>query len=176
MTKGQASLIWLISLVLLAVTAGQSWRSFQVSESAGGGVIHISGFLAFPVIGTLISLQIVLFLVSFLVKPLVFRVLATAVVPLLLWNFFDVLLNSASRVQATFIAALAEQTGVMESFATSEFLVSSSGGVFSLLFLMALGVNSLLMVVFGLVPFKKQGSQDTKANQQHPEDLWSSQN
>jgi hypothetical protein len=175
-TKVQASLSWLASLALLAITAGQSWQSFEVSASAGGGVIDVSGLLAFPVIGTLISLQVVIVLVSLLVKPLVTRLLAGALVPLIAWNFIDVLLSTSSQIQSTLMIILAEQTGVLEESAASEFLVSSSGGVFNGLFLVALGLNSTLLVFIALVGNKNSAAKSIKGDSELPEDLWSSQN
>jgi hypothetical protein len=175
-TKVQAYLSWLLSLALLAITAGQSWQSFEVSASAGGGVIGVSGFLAFPVIGTLISLQVVIILTSLLVKPIITRMLAGAVLPLVAWSFIDVLLNSPDRIQSNVMGALAEQTGVMEELTTSEFLVSSSGGPFSGLFLVAIALNALLLALFALVALKNPAVKPTRAYSQLPEDLWSSQN
>lgn len=176
MTKVQASLSWIASLALLAITAGQSWQSFEVSASAGGGVFFVTGFLAFPVIGTIISLQVVIILISFLVKPLVTRILALALLPLMAWCFIDVLVNSPDRIQSTVMGALAERTGVIEEVATSEFLVSSTGGVFSGMFLVTLCLNALLLAFFALVGLKNPGSKSIKNDSQLPEDLWISQN
>ena len=176
MTKVQAYLSWLLSLALLAIAAGQSWQSFEVSASAGGGVIGVTGFLAFPVIGTLISLQVVIILTSLLVKPIITRVLAASVLPLVAWSFIDVLVNSPDRIQSTVMGALAEQTGVMEELATSEFLVSSSGGALSGLFLVASALNALLLAFFALVALRNPAVKSTKTDSQLPEDLWSSQN
>jgi hypothetical protein len=74
------------------------------------------------------------------------------------------------------MAILAEQTGVLEESSTSEFLVSSSGGVFSGLFLVALGLNALLLVFIALVGIKNSTAKSVKADSELPEDLWSSQN
>ena len=176
MTKIQASLSWLASLAVLAITAGQSWQSFEVSASAGGDQIDVSGFLAFPVIGTLISLQVVIVLVSLLVSPLVTRFLAVAVLPLTVWNFTDVLVNSSDRIQSAVTGILAERTGVLEEVATSEFLVSSSGGTFSGLFLVSLGLNTLLLAFFAILGLKNAATKSIRPDGQLQEDLWSSQN
>ena len=176
MTKTQATLAWIASLALLAITAGMNWQSFEVTMSAGGGLIEISGFLAFPVIGTLVLLQVVTLLIGFLVKPLVTRVLAGVILPLMVWIFFDVLLNSTTRVQETLVGVLAEQTGVIEQVGDSEFLASSSTGVASSLFLVALSLNSLLLAVVLLRPAKRNRTKARKGGQQQPVDLWSSQN
>jgi hypothetical protein len=74
------------------------------------------------------------------------------------------------------MGALAEQTGVMEELATSEFLVSSSGGGFSGLFLVASALNALLLAFFALVALRNPAVKSARTDSQLPEDLWSSQN
>lgn len=176
MTRSQRLVTWIISLSLLAITAGQSWQSFEISESAGGGVIPISGFLAFPVIGTLIALQVVIILVSMLVKPMVTRALTAAVLPFMIWCFVDVMLTSENQVQETLTRILAEQTGVFESPATTEFLVSSSSGVFPTLFLVSVVLNAFFLILMTLVQPKSSVARGPKPDRDLPEDLWSAQN
>ncbi len=176
MTRTRALLSWLFSIGLVAITAAQSWQSFEVSTSAGGGVIQITGLLAFPLIGTLISLQVVIILVSLLVKPIVTRILVAAALPLLIWSFFEVFLTSEIQVRETLVSVLAAQTGVVQELSTSEFLVSSSAGVFTTLFLISAALNSLLLVFLALSPVKYQKTKAAKSKREQPEDLWSSQN
>ena len=175
MTRTKVLLSWLFSTGLVAITAAQSWQSFEVSESAGGGVIQITGLLAFPVIGTLMSLQIVIILVSLLVKPIVARILAAATLPLMIWSFFEVVLTSELQVRATLVSVLAARTGVVQDLSASEFLVSSSVGVSSTLFLISAALNALVLAFYALIPIKHQKPKVAKSNQE-PEDLWSSQN
>jgi hypothetical protein len=175
-TKTQALLSWLVSLAFLAITAGQSWLSFEVSESAGGGVIHINGFMAFPVVGTLIALQVVIILVGLLVKPIITRILAATTLPLMIWTIFEIALNSEDQVEATLMRALASQTGVLEELSTSEFLVSSTVGFFTTLFLISAALNSVLLAFMALFPPKSLKTKASRSNSQLPEDLWSSQN
>ncbi len=175
MTRAKVLLSWLFSTGLVAITAAQGWQSFEVSESAGGGVIQITGFLAFPVIGTLISLQVVIILVSLLVKPIVTRILAAATLPLMIWSFFEVVLTSGNQVRETLVSVLAAQTGVVQDLSTSEFLVSTSVSVFTTLFLISAALNALVLAFLALIPIKHQKPKIAKSNQE-PEDLWSTQN
>lgn len=175
MTRTKVLLSWLFSTGLVAITAAQSWQSFGVSESAGGGVIHITGFLAFPVIGTLMSLQIVIILVSLLVKPIVTRVLAASTLPLMIWSFFDVALTSGNQVRETLVSVLAAQTGVVQDLSTSEFLASSSVSVFTMLYLISAALNALVLAFLALIPVKHEKPKAAKSKGE-PEDLWSSQN
>jgi hypothetical protein len=174
-TRAKVLLSWLFSTGLVAITAAQSWQSFEVSESAGGGVIQITGFLAFPVIGTLMSLQIVIILVSLLVKPIVTRILAAATLPLMIWSFFEVVLTSELQVRETLVSVLAAQTGVVQDLSTSEFLASSSVSVFTTLFLISAALNASVLAFLALIPIKHQKPKVAKSNHE-PEDLWSSQN
>lgn len=176
MTRTQSLLGWLFSIGLVAITAAQGWQSFEVSESAGGGVIQISGFLAFPIIGTMVSLQVVIILVSLLVKPMVTRILAATALPLMIWILFDVLLTSEDQVQGTLMRVVASQTGVVQELSSSEFLVSSSAGVFTTLFLLSAALNALVLAVIALMPIKHQKPAAAKSKREQPEDLWSSQN
>ena len=175
MTKTKVLLSWLFSTGLVAITAAQSWQSFEVSESAGGGVIQITGFLAFPVIGTLMSLQIVIILVSLLVKPIVTRILAAATLPLMIWSFFEVVLTSELQVRETLVSVLAAQTGVVQDLSTSEFLVSTSVSVFTTLYLISAALNALVLAFLALIPVKHEKPKAAKSKRE-PEDLWSSQN
>jgi hypothetical protein len=174
-TRAKVLLSWLFSTGLVAITAAQSWQSFEVSESAGGGVIQITGFLAFPVIGTLMSLQIVISLVSLLVKPIVTRILAAATLPLMIWSFFEVVLTSGNQVRETLVSVLAAQTGVVQDLSTSEFLASSSVSVFTTLYLISAALNALVLAFLALIPVKHEKPKAAKSKRE-PEDLWSSQN
>jgi len=174
-TRTKVLLSWLLSGGLVAITAAQSWQSFELSESAGGGVIQITGFLAFPVIGTLISLQVVMILASLLVKPIVTRILATATLPLMISIFFEVLLTSEIQVRETLVSVLAAQTGVVQELSSSEFIMSSSVGVFTMLFLITAALNALVLAFLVLKPFQHQKPKASKSKRE-PEDLWSSQN
>lgn len=176
MTRTKVLLSWLFSTGLVAITAAQTWQSFEVSESAGGGVIQITGFLAFPVIGTLISLQVLMILVSLLVNQIVTRILAAAALPLMIWSFIEVLLTADIQIRETLISVLADQTGVVQELSTSEFLVSSSVGVFTTLFLISTALNAIVLAFLAMVPIKLQKPKAAKSKREQPEDLWISQN
>lgn len=175
MTRTKVLLSWLFSTGLVAITAAQGWQSFEVSESAGGGVIQITGFLVYPVIGTLMSLQVVIILVSLLVKPIVTRILAAATLPLMIWSLFEVVLTSGNQVRETLVSVLAAQTGVVQDLSTSEFLASSSVSVFTTLYLISAALNALVLAFLALIPVKHEKPKAAKSMRE-PEDLWSSQN
>jgi len=176
LTKSRAIASWLLSLVLLALAAGQSWQSFEVSADAGASINGVTGFLAFPVIGTIISLQVVIVLVSFLVKPLVTRFMAGSLSVLMVWNFVDVLVNVAEQTQFTYERMLAEQTGILSDYSNSEFLVSSSSGVFQWLYLGSIGLNIMVLISIALLAIKPTMPGSKSSGAALPEDLWSRQN
>jgi hypothetical protein len=94
----------------------------------------------------------------------------------MIWTIFEIALNSEDQVQATLMRALASQTGVLEELSTSEFLVSSTVGVFTTLFLICAALNSVLLAFLGLLPHKSLKTKTSRSDSQLPEDLWSSQN
>lgn len=175
MTKSRILALWLGSLILLLIAAGQSWRTFQISDDAGGGDILVTGFQAFPVIGTLIALQVVAVLVSLLVRPMATRFIALAITPFMLWNLFDILQNSANQVQISFVSLLAMQTGVKTDGANSEFLLVSEGSIFPIVFAVFLALNVAVLVFISIkAPITKSQSK-ARVKRDLPEDLWSNQ-
>jgi hypothetical protein len=175
MTKSRVVALWLFTLLLLSLTAGQTWESFQVSAEAGASEIQINGFLAFPVVGALIALQAVLVLVSLLVRPFIIRFMAAAVAGLMVWNFIDVLDTFAVRTQAAFESILTEQTGVIANASGSEFLVASSGGSLQWAYLACVALNVLILLFVSLVRLKPNVRNKETTELFLPEDLWSRQ-
>ena len=93
----------------------------------------------------------------------------------MVWTFFDVLLTSEDQVQGTLMRVVASQTGVVQELSTSEFLMSSSAGVFTTLFLISAALNALVLAFMALIPIKHQKPAAAKSKRDQPEDLWSSQ-
>jgi len=174
-TKTRAIAIWLFSLLLLLVAAGQAWQTFLVSEDAGGGSIQVSGFQAFPVIGALIALQVTAVLVSLLVRPTVLRWMSLGITPLMLWSLVDVVQNVTVQVQRTFVMFLAEQTGVLTDPVDSVFLLGSLESGFFYVYVIFAVINTLVLVFIGLKAPKIWMRTNLSAERDLPEDLWSNQ-
>ena len=175
MRKSRAIAIWLIALLFVAITAAQSWHSFEVTAEAGSTQIDVSGFQAFPVIGTLLALQLVAVLLSILVGPIVTRFLAGALSGLVTWSGVDVLLGVPVRTSETFEGILAAQTGVLATVSNSEFLLDSSVGVFHILYLVATVINILILISIAILPLRSIPQRAEQARERTPEDLWSKQ-
>lgn len=175
MTKTRAMSGWLVSVLLVSLAAALSWQSFEVSADVGGGLIQITGFQAFPLIGTLISLQVVAVLLSLLVRPSVIRYLVIAIMPVAIWSLVDVFFNSTRQVELSFESTLAEKTGVITDSATSEFLVTSSGSLFPSLYLVFVVVNIIVLVLVAVTAPNLRSTASKPDRLDHPEDLWSNQ-
>ena len=175
MTKNRALLAWLTTLLLLLIAAGQSWQTFTVSEDVGGGDIYVTGFQAFPVIGAIIALQIVLIFVGLLVKPLITRLMIGAITPLLIWVLLDIIFNTTEQVNATFAGSLAEKTGVIADPTNSELVVASSGTIFPIVFSAFLVLNVLVLVFIAITVPKLRPATKERISRDLPEDLWSNQ-
>ena len=175
MRKSRAIAIWLVALLFVAATAAQSWHSFEVTAEAGSTQIDVSGFQAFPVIGTLLALQLVAVLLSILVRPIVTRFLAGALSGLMTWSALDVFLGIPERTQETFEGILAAQTGVLATVSNSEFLLDSSVGLFHILYSIASGINILFLISIAILPLRSTPQLAAKTREWTPEDLWSEQ-
>jgi hypothetical protein len=86
------------------------------------------------------------------------------------------LLTADIQIRETLISVLADQTGVVQELSTSEFLVSSSVGVFTTLFLISTALNAIVLAFLAMVPIKLQKPKAAKSKREQPEDLWISQN
>ncbi|MEN9954552.1 MAG: hypothetical protein RLZZ41_216 [Actinomycetota bacterium] len=175
MTKTRALSLWVLSLVLLSITAGQSWASFEVSEDVGGGFLQVTGFEAFPVIATLLSVQVVAVVVSLLVRPIVTMVLSLGIALLMIWNLFDVFLHVISQVRLTFSTALANKTGVLTDPANSDFLIGSLITNLHWAYLVAVVANLAILLFVASTVSVWRPKQRKRTNTDLPEDLWSSQ-
>lgn len=175
MTKTRSLTLWAVSLVLLSITAGQSWASFEVSEDAGGGFLQVTGFEAFPVIATLLSVQVVAVFVSLLVRPIVTRVLSLSIALLMIWSLFDVLLNVSSQIPLTFATALANKTGVLTDPVTSDFLIGSLSSDLHWAYLVAVALNIATLVSVAINVSMWKPKENKRTIRDLPEDLWSSQ-
>lgn len=175
MTRTRSLTFWALSLVFLAVTASQSWSSFEVSEDAGGGFLQVTGLEAFPVISTLLSVQVVAVVVSLLLRPIVTTVLSLGIALLMIWNLFDVFLNTTSQVRSTFAMALANKTGVITDPANSDFLVGTSSSNVHWAYLVAVVVNLAILIFAAATVSQWKPKTKRQIGRELPEDLWSSQ-
>ena len=175
MTRTLSNSLWLISLLLLSVTAGFSWAVFDVTEDAGGGNISISGFEAFPVIGTFIGMQLVSIIAGLLVSPVFRRVIAAVLSGFAVWVFLDVLINRSERLSNKFIGILAERTGIITDPNLAG-LSLATGNLFSqTLFLICVCLNLGALLLVAIISFASARKPRSDQVGDLPEDLWSNQ-
>lgn len=175
MRKSRAIAIWLISISLVAVIAAQSWHSFEVTAEAGSTQLDVSGYQAFPVIGTLLALQLIVVVLSILVSPIVTRFLSGALTGLMTWSALDVLLGVPERTQESLEGILAAQTGVLSTVTNSEFLLDSSVGTFHILYLFATVMNIIVLISIAILPLRQTPPRAAKTQERTPDDLWTEQ-
>jgi len=166
---------WLLSILLVAISAGLSWGNFEVSLQAGGGTLEITGYNAFPILGTLVGLQLVAVLLSLLTRPFVTRFVSLAIALLMSWSLFLVLTSSPKQIILTAQRELADKTGVLQDLASSDFLISSAVGLWSVLYLFAGLLNTLTLVIVALFWRERSVPKRAKNERDLPEDLWGDQ-
>lgn len=175
MTRNRLVLMWVFSVLVLAVTAAQSWAKLEISLGAGGGLLFVNGYTAFPVAGTLIGLQLVAVVLTFLISRTASRYVSTALAALMSWNFIDVLLNSTLQIANTAQRELTDKTGVVQDLANSEFLISSSTSWWPVAYLIAMSLN---IAALTMVAYYRQSTDSVSGEEVRrdlPEDLWSNQ-
>lgn len=175
MTRNRLLTTWLLSILVFAISAGQSWASFEVSMEAGGGVLEVTGYSAFPVLGTLVGLQLLAVLLSLLTKPVVTRYVSAAIAALMTWNLFFVSTTSSAQISLTAQRELADKTGVLQDLASSDFLVSSAVSLWSGIFLVAVVLNILALGMVALLLQERSLASMAKRDRVLPEDLWGDQ-
>jgi hypothetical protein len=167
--------IWLFSIVALAIFAGQNWGSFEVSLAAGGGTLGVSGYAAFPVLGTLVGLQLIAVLLSLLSRPIVSRFLSSAIAIVMAWSVFLVLTSASEQIFFTAQRELAEKTGVLQDLASSDFVISSAVSSWSVVYLAAGSLNIIILGMIALFWRERSVAKKAKRDVEQPEDLWGDQ-
>jgi hypothetical protein len=175
LTKGQIAAIWLSSIAVLAVVAGQGWGVFEISAEAGGTTLVISGFAAFPVIGTILGLQLLGLLLGFLTKPIATRLLGLFFAGLMIWHGIGVGVSASEQVTQTAERELATRTGVLQNLTSSDFILSSNFSFWPYLYLVAVVLNFAFLTSQASNFLAKPSSPKAEPVDDLPEDLWSGQ-
>jgi hypothetical protein len=166
---------WLGSILLLSVFAGFNWLEVLLTPEAGGQIIEITGYLAFPIISALILLQAASLLASFFTHVLVGRWIAGFLSPVMLGHAVLLVLSLDEGVQGALAGLLGEITGVSGSISQMQFVASSNSTFLWVGYLFAIGFN--VVVLFGKA-LLNVGSPEKSKNYEPPEDsgdLWESQ-
>lgn len=175
MNQRNLTFAWLGSILLLSVFAGFNWLEVVLTPDAGGQLIEVTGYLAFPIISALILLQAASLLASFFTPVLVGRWIAGLLSPVMLGHALLLALSLEDGVQGALAGLLSEITGVSGSVSQMQFVASSNSTFLWVGYLIAIGFNVVVLIGKALL---KVGSSSKSKNYVPPEDsgdLWESQ-
>ena len=175
MTKFSHFSIQMISLLFLAVLASMNWATIDVSGALSGKPIGVTGFAAFPPIGSLLTLQLVILGLSIFLSGWAIRLLTASLVPLMTWLLFLIGSTASEAVSSEVSRLVLESTGVAGVLAQQEFVKVSQLNLNWVLFAVALGCNILVLTASALIPRAASSRKSVSSKKSVPEDLWGSQ-
>ena len=175
MNQRNLTFAWLGSILLLSIFAGFNWLEVVLTPDAGGQLIEVTGYLAFPIISALILLQAASLLASFFTPVLVGRWIAGLLSPVMLGHSVLLVLSLEDGVQGALAGLLSEITGVSGSVSQLEFVGSSNSTFLWVGYLIAIGFNVAVLIGKALL---NVGTPEKSKNYELSEDsgdLWESQ-
>lgn len=175
MTKVAHFSIQMISLLFLAVLASMNWATVDASGALSGKPIAVTGFAAFPPIGSLLTLQLVILGLSIFLSGWAIRLLTASLVPLMTWLLFLIGSTASEAVSREVSRLVLESTGVGGVLAQKEFVQVSQLNLNWVIFAMALGCNILVLTATALMPRAASSGKSVSRKKSVPEDLWGSQ-
>ncbi len=175
MRKSTHFLIQGVSLLVLAVLASMNWATVDVSRALSGKPIAVTGFVAFPPIGSLLTLQLVILGLSIFLSGWAIRLLTASMVPLMTWLLFLIGSTAREAVSREVSRLVLESTGVAGVLAQQEFVQVSQLNFNWVLFAVALGCNILVLTASALIPRAASSRKSVSRKMSVPEDLWGSQ-
>ena len=168
-------MVWLASIVLLAIFAGLGWLNLGLSPEAGGQEFEITGYQVFPVISALLLLQLAALIASFLVPITVARVISGLLAPIMLAHAFFVAMGLQSNLQIAVEAQITEVTGVAGLASQAEFVVFTGDTYLWIGYLFAVGWNVAALLTKALSKTGSSESRSTKTHIVDEVDLWETQ-
>lgn len=175
MNQRNLTFSWLGSILLLAVFAGVSWQEVSLTSDAGGQLIEITGYLAFPIISALILLQAASLLASIFTPIRIGRWIAGALVPVMIIHGILISMGSNEAIQVSLAGAISDVTGVAGSSSQLQLVASSTSTFLWVGYLAATALNlvALCLKAFSRVSPAKATESDNPT--EDPFDLWESQ-
>jgi hypothetical protein len=175
LTKFAYFSIQAISLLVLAILASMNWATVDVSGALSGKPIGVTGFAAFPPVGSLLTLQLVILGLSIFLSGWAIRLLTASLVPLMTWLLFLIGTTANEAVSREVSRFVLESTGVAGELAQQEFVQVSQLSLNLVLFAVALGCNILVLLASALIPRAASSRKIVSREKSLPEDLWGSQ-
>jgi hypothetical protein len=175
LTKFAHFLIQGISLLVLAVLASMNWATVDASGALSGEPIGVTGFAAFPPIGSLLTLQFVILGLSIFLSGWAIKLLTASLVPLMTWLLFLIGSTTSEAVSREVSRLVLESTGVAGVLAQQELFQVGQLNLNWVLFAVALGCNILVLTASALIPRAASSRKSVSSKKSVPEDLWGSQ-
>lgn len=175
MNQKSASLIWLLTILVLTVVAGFSWVNLTLSPASGGQQIQVTGYLVFPIISALMLLQGSALLAAFFTPPLVGRVIAAVLVPIVAWHGIVVLTTVQQSLQDAVAVEITGATGVVGFASQAQLVETALDSNLWYVYLAVLALNVLALFARALVrkPAARKPAGDPAS--EDSDDLWENQ-
>lgn len=174
--KRRAALFgWVLSVAFLALAAGSTWKTVQLSPEVGGAIVNVSGFDVYPIAGALALLQLAALAVVLLVTQTLGKLVQgiTAISSLVMFLF--AVSDWSSQTLRTSILAISETIGISGETGQEQFLVSAEVSAWPILFLVALFVNASILLLAVTLPSKAATNVTERDKDEDTDDLWESQ-
>jgi hypothetical protein len=152
-----------------------NWVTVDASGALSGEPIGVTGFAAFPPIGSLLTLQFVILGLSIFLSGWAIRLLTASLVPLMTWLLFLIGSTTSEAVSREVSRLVLESTGVAGVLAQQEFFQVGQLNLNWVLFAVALGCNILVLTASALIPRAASSRKSVSSKKSVPEDLWGSQ-
>ena len=175
MNQRNLTFAWLGSILLLSVFAGFNWFEVVLTPDAGGQLLEVTGYLAFPIISALILLQAASLLASFFTPVLVGRWVAGLLSPVMLGHALLLVLSLEDGVQGALAGLLSESTGVSGSVSQMQFVASSNSTFLWVGYLISIGFNVVVLIGKALLKVGSPTKSKSYAPSEDSGDLWESQ-
>lgn len=175
MNQRNLTFAWLGSVLLLAIFAGVSWQEVTLTSDAGGQLIEVTGYIAFPIISALIMLQAASLLTSFFAPIRVGRAIAGTLALVMIIHGVLLAMGSNEAIQIALAGAISDVTGVAGSSSQLQFVASSTSTFLWIGYLVATALNlvALILKAFSNTPPAKATKSNVRS--EDPFDLWESQ-
>jgi hypothetical protein len=175
LTRFTAFSIQALSLLVLGIVASMNWASIELTAQLEVAPIGVTGFAAFPAIGSLIALQAASMFLSTQIAGWVPRLLCASLVPLMSWLLVVVLETANAAIDQEVSRVVLESTGLAGELGQQEIIQSSEQSLVVVIFAVALVVNILILAAKAVWSPGHMSSKSRSREAYVSEDLWSSQ-
>lgn len=175
MNQRNLTFAWLVSILLLAVFAGLSWLEVVLTPDAGGQIIKVTGYLAFPIISALMLLQAASLLASFFTPNVVGRWIAGLLAPVMLVHSVLIAIGLEDAIQGSLAVAISDVTGVAGSSSQLQFVASSNSTFMWVGYFVAIALNLFVLIRKALLNVGPAKRTPLSESSDDAGDIWESQ-